>query len=366
MKILLIDDLAEKGWKSILELAVIKETGSIESAINIEEAYIKLNNKYDVIFLDMRLSEADHNVKNVEEYSGFKLLKHIKNEFTSINFSSPIILFTASTKIWNIDKFKEYGVDCFYIKEHPDHIYSSEFSKENLKNLQESFLNLIKEGYKRYIIWKKCIEIINCIDSHKYFKRTDKRFINVKQRIIDKLKLGYGQLFSKQSFIEKNTFEYDKESVSFIIFFSILEEISKGYTDINNTWDGRYKRSTNWKFKNGDFFIEYIDNEICKVNFNKYSELVDFEASEYKYFNDNTINLSDQIFSLIYAYTKDKHSNLIKSFNDLNYFRNKSDYTHSNVQIIFNDNLTTDIKSEESFHKNIEMLNFLFNLLRLA
>lgn len=366
MKILLIDDLADKGWKSILELAVTKERESIETATSQEEAYLKLNDKYDLIFLDMRLSEEDHKVKNVEEYSGFKLLKSIKKEFTSINFSTPIILFTASTKIWNIDKFKEYGVDSFYIKEHPDHIFSNDFSKENLKNLQTDFLNLIKASDKRYNIWEKCNEIIDCIESHKYFKTTDKRLINVKQRIIDKLKLGYGQLFSKQSFIEKKTFEYDKESVSFIIFFSILEEISKGYTDINNTWDGRYKRSTNWKFKNGDYFIEYINNEICKVNFNKYDELVDFETSEYKYFNNNTINLSDQIYSLIYAYTKDKHSNLIKSFNDLNYFRNRSDYTHSDVQIIFNEYLTTDIKSEESYQKNLEMINFLINLLRLA
>ncbi|GEM51956.1 hypothetical protein EB1_17460 [Empedobacter brevis NBRC 14943 = ATCC 43319] len=365
MKILLIDDLSDKGWKSILELAVTKEKGSIDSASTIEDAYLKLNNKYDLIFLDMRLSEEDHKVKNVEDYSGFTLLKHIKKEFASINFSTPIILFTASTKIWNIDKFKEYGVDSFYIKEHPDHIYSKDFSKENLKNLQKSFIKLMETNKRRYLIWSKCIEIIDLLDTHKYFKIEDKRLQNVKQRILDKLKLGYGLLFSNQNYMEKKIFQYDKESISFIIYFSILEEISKAYTDISFTWDQRYRRSTNWKFKNGEYFIEYIENDICKVNFKNKSESIDFETSEFIYFENRLIPLSDQIYSLIYAYTKEKDYYLISDFKKLNEFRNKSDYTHSDVQCIFTLNLITNIKTNNSFQKIFEMLEFINSILKL-
>ncbi len=114
MKILLIDDLADKGWKQVLEKAVTKTP--IEAATNIQEAKEKLKEKYDLIFLDMRLNETDHTNHKVEEYGGFKLLQEIRGDFRNVNFPTPIILITASNKIWNIDKFKEYGVDFYYTK----------------------------------------------------------------------------------------------------------------------------------------------------------------------------------------------------------------------------------------------------------
>ncbi|WP_454938974.1 response regulator [Capnocytophaga gingivalis] len=120
MKILLIDDLALRGWKQVLEKAVTQT--SIDVVENIEKAKEKLKEKYDLIFLDMRLGEEDHKKTDVKEFGGFKLLKEIKSDFRNTNFSTPIILITASNKIWNIDKFKEYGVDFCYIKEHPNYV----------------------------------------------------------------------------------------------------------------------------------------------------------------------------------------------------------------------------------------------------
>lgn len=366
MKILLIDDLSEKGWKSILELAVTKERESIEIASNTEEAYFKLNNKYDVIFLDMRLSEEDHKVKNVEEYSGFKLLKHIKKEFTSINFSTPIILFTASTKIWNIDKFKEYGVDSFYIKEHPDHIFSEDFSKENLKNLQTDFLNLLTLGKFRENVWNFCTLILNTLNENKYFNSQGTRDQKIKKRIQDKVKLGYGHLFVSITKLEKDLLLFDKEALSFIIFWSILEEISKGFTEFNATWNAKYERAGSWKFRNKQFFIEYIPSENhCIINYDSFNKKSNQIKEDNKYYN-GVINLSEQIYSLLYAYSdKENFEILSKQFKNINSYRNKVDYIHSSELNIFTKDLFDVSEISLKQNKILEVLEFINSILKL-
>jgi len=79
-KILLIDDLADKGWEQVLEETVTKNP--IDIAENIEKAKEKIKEKYDLIFLDMRLGETDHkSTLQVEDFGGFNLLKEMKNDF---------------------------------------------------------------------------------------------------------------------------------------------------------------------------------------------------------------------------------------------------------------------------------------------
>ena len=86
MKILLIDDLALRGWKQVLEKAVTQTP--IEIAENIKDAKERLKEKYDLIFLDMRLGEKDHKNADVKEFGGFKLLEEIKSDFRKTNFIS--------------------------------------------------------------------------------------------------------------------------------------------------------------------------------------------------------------------------------------------------------------------------------------
>ena len=86
MKYLLIDDLAESGWKTILEKAVIKEDGSLDIATSFDAAVEKIKNVWNFIFLDLRLSEHDHNVGSIEHYTGFKILKEIRKGFNARAF----------------------------------------------------------------------------------------------------------------------------------------------------------------------------------------------------------------------------------------------------------------------------------------
>ncbi len=79
MKILIIDDKANYGWKQLITKMFPFQGISIDTALDYDSALNQIENKYDIIFLDVRLSAEDHDNKNVVEFSGFKILKVIKN-----------------------------------------------------------------------------------------------------------------------------------------------------------------------------------------------------------------------------------------------------------------------------------------------
>ena len=353
-RVLLIDDLALNGWKQVLERALTPVLTPIEIAANVEEAIERLKEKYDLIFLDMRLGRIDHENNNVEEFGGFKILQEIKRDFKNINFSTPIILITASNKIWNIDRFKEYGADFYYVKEHPDYIYSKNYSIENFKRLKNDFKRGKEYGERRYEIWKLCKGIIERIEQHPYFMDQDERYSNVKKRIIDKIKLGYYYLFKESTEMEKEKLLANNESIAFIIFWSILEEIVKGYTDIDETWneEEEYKRKDNWKFRNNNFFIQdgkNITDPNNKEDYNIY------------------VNLSTQVEGLISCYIEDpSKQNFYKEakFRKINKYKNHIDYIHSSVLNIFTKELIEDKNVEECFKKNKEILTFIKDILK--
>jgi CheY-like chemotaxis protein len=374
MKYLLIDDLAESGWKNVLEKSVVKVDNSIDVATSYESALKKINKSWDIIFLDLRLSEHDHSVANIEDYSGFKILKEIRKSFNEINFCTPIILITASNKVWNIEVMRDNGIEGFYIKEHPDYKFDKKTSRKNLENLQSSFLYLKEIGFKRRVIWELCNSIISQLEIHSYFKTKDNTYANIKERITDKIKLGYTQLFKAQTGFEKSILPGYNESFSFIIFWSILEEITKGFTNILETWNQFYHRNTNWKFRNAEYFIERTDDAIVlnyfreSSRFRRERKTYDESTGEFKkYYGDLPINLSEVVYSLLAAYSIDDNSfkKLCDLFKPLNKYRNDNDFIHSSVFNIANKKLITENAIKEAYLKNTEILKFIKMVLDL-
>jgi CheY-like chemotaxis protein len=375
MKYLIIDDLVNKGWKSVIEKVIIRNDHILDSAMTFDEAMLKLNSKYELVFLDIRLTEEDHSKHDIKSYSGYKILSRLRSNFSEVNYCTPIILITASNKIWNINALMEQGADGFYIKEHPDFNYKVEWSRENLENFQSRFIELLDVGQKRREIWSLCNEIIDLISSNKYLKSDNKRVTNIRERIIDKLKLGYSELFQTRSTAVTKTLISSNESISFIIFWSILEEISKGFSSPNETWQLNSKRAVNWKFNNGDYFIKYVDSQLI-LNFRRKSGGV--EQGEFTYENnteeynnylpDSIISLSNQIYSLLSAYCNTEYdfNDKAKKFYSLNKYRNEMDFTHGSVNGIFTQPLINDAKSDEAFDKNVEVLSFIRSVLLLS
>ncbi|MBL0078482.1 MAG: response regulator [Bacteroidetes bacterium] len=372
MRILLIDDNANKGWKQIIEKVFPVTDMIVQVALNLQEAENKIEDKFDLIFLDVRLSEQDHNVTNPTEYSGYKILEKIKNNFLNMNFATPIILITATNKIWNVDAFRNYGIDGYYIKEHPNYVFDKETSKQNYNNLKTKFIELKAIGQKRNDIWKLSKDIIDKISKHSYFKE-NKKYENVKDRIIDKLKLGYDYLFKEPNELEKKVLKTNNEAIAFIIYWSILEEIVKGYSEYKNWKSPDYTFSGNWKFRNTEYFIER-DNDTIEVNISKdirgnwVSQGVQENANiiDFKYINGK-INLSEQVYSLLAAYQRDNQQfqSLSNGFNSINSFRNKIDFIHSKIKNIYERPLINEKDSTEQYDFCIKQLTFVKNILSL-
>lgn len=368
MKILLIDDKANEGWKQLLQKVFPIPGMMIETATDFKTAMNKISDKYDLIFLDVRLNSQDHENHIVEEFSGYKILKEIKKKFLSENFATPIILLTASNKIWTIDAFRNYGVDGYYIKEHPDNIFDRETSRQNYNNFKENFKRLIRIGNKRNEIWNLSKEIIDKISTHNYFQG-DKRYENVKSRIIDKLKLGYVYLFKEQSIIEKDLLKTNNESLAFIIYWSILEELVKGFTDINSTWNSvTYERKVNWKFRNKDYFIENRNDGNININYSNKTKTYKKEITSYKIdeFNYKRPFLSQQVNALLASYAdSQKFKKLSSDFTSINEFRNEIDFIHSQIKTIFEKQLIREENLKNAYDKCINVLSFISDILEL-
>ncbi|MCL5028477.1 MAG: response regulator, partial [Bacteroidetes bacterium] len=83
----------------------------------------------DVILLDLRLFPAYDELHrhDVEKMSGALLLKMLREEYLGI----PIIVTTASNKVWTYAKLIELGADAYWIKEGLDEKYDVNDSKSN-------------------------------------------------------------------------------------------------------------------------------------------------------------------------------------------------------------------------------------------
>lgn len=99
---------------------------------------------FDLIMLDLRLMpEEDIYIEEIRGLSGAILLQAIRKKFKAL----PIIMTTASNKVWSYEQVINLGADGYWIKEGLDLNYSN---KETLAN---------------YI---KLIELITKVTSHKY------------------------------------------------------------------------------------------------------------------------------------------------------------------------------------------------------
>lgn len=372
MRILLIDDNANNGWKQVIEKVFPFPDIKLVVALNSHEAEIKLEDKFDLILLDVRLSEKDQETTEPTKYSGFKLLEKIKQEFININFSTPIILMTATNKIWNLEVFRNYGVDGYYIKEHPDYVFDKEMSKQNYNNLKRKFIELKSVGKNREEVWNLSKEIIEKISEHSYF-RENKKYVNIKNRIVDKLKLGYNYLFKEHTELDKEVLTTNNEAIAFIIYWSILEEIVKGYSKDSNWIPPDYTFSGNWRFRNNEYFIYKNETQI-EVNISKEkngnflpgSIQATKDTIDGKYINGK-INLSEQVYSLLAAYVKDdqQFKELSRKFSRVNAFRNNVDFIHSKIRNIYEKPLIGKHDSDEQFDFCIEQLKLLNIILSL-
>lgn len=152
-KVLYIDDEAEKGWYEIfctifcdvnkLDLDYLcDEFKSKKRDEIIEMSFQKIiEENIDLVILDFRLHKDDFENGNLEDITGFKILKKIKE----YNKGIQVVIFSATNKIWNLQALQEAGANGFIIKESPENSIDPEFTKQSI----ESFISLTEENLSR-------------------------------------------------------------------------------------------------------------------------------------------------------------------------------------------------------------------------
>ena len=131
-KILLINDLAEKGWKPILSRMIYgrskdKNLGALQIHTKVEEGKKVFDfdqtqtglddaikkHKPHLVLLDLRLNDEEGK-KRLEDLGGYKLLTYLKSHPSFKGL--PVIMFTASSSAENTKKLLAAGAEAVWTK----------------------------------------------------------------------------------------------------------------------------------------------------------------------------------------------------------------------------------------------------------
>ena len=358
MKVLLIDDNAYRGWKVLLEKSL--NIQSIQIATDYDEAKNALEKKHHLIFLDMRLSADEKNHVKVSDYASYKLIRKIRSDFSDLNFSTPIILFSAAHETWKVKEFLEMGADAVYTKEHPSFGYDAETSRMNFKTLKEEVSKLIASEKQKNEIWSLSQEISKKIANHRYTENKD--YHNVSKRINDKIKLAYKIFFSAERQYESEALFSNSASVGAIIYFSIGEEITKLFTERRQNLE--YYSKSEWRYRNREYLIEKSSGQSSDPSWIYLEKGNRSPSDEYPL---KAKTLSNQMYGLIssFAQCPNKRKALRSQWRQINERRNENQFIHSNIKSIYNSPLVWKKSQVEDFDSCIMTLKFYLEILSL-
>lgn len=158
VRVLQIDDQAEQGWAEIFQYIIYRGILSPNFRYLVpSKSYVnEIGNFYEeknedntlkkdcvkkviedfnpsLILLDFRLFDETNRSIDIENVSGKILLEKIRHDFKSI----PVIMTSASNKIWTYEKLIKLGADGFWIKEGLDEQRTVSETVENYKRFLE-------------------------------------------------------------------------------------------------------------------------------------------------------------------------------------------------------------------------------------
>ena len=313
-KALLVDDNAGSGWSELLghilksKVIIPGKVCSIDSICTFEDA-MNFNDyiKYDLVFLDLRLLKEEdkiYEINNIGDFTGTKVLSKIKNTNKGIQ----VIIFTASNKVWNIEKLLEIGANGYYIKESPEYIQNDVFSKENYNELLITIKKALILKYLRKVdtIQKKCIDYIainkpSRINSYQSFYN----------RTIASFEIAY-QLLSK------TTVDPKYYNLAFLTYFQIIED----YVGQREN----FQRISNRECYVGASRIRVIDDStgslIWKLTYKQDRTNGDyFEILDEAKINEVSIQTLAKV-SFVLAFKFNKNNVYLRKWSNLNNIRN--------------------------------------------
>ena len=154
-RIIYVDDMAEEGWASVLRRMIYgnntknynlltsicpQKEDTPESIVQkIQEANI---NEADMLILDLRLKD-ERGYFEPSELSGFRVLELLQEKI----FSCPILIITASNKVWSLKKAFDGNVVSFWIKASMEQYDNDKAFVQNYIDLVELIYSLTSEKW---------------------------------------------------------------------------------------------------------------------------------------------------------------------------------------------------------------------------
>ncbi|MBD3842860.1 MAG: response regulator, partial [Campylobacterales bacterium] len=149
-KVLLIDDEWNKGWSDIISQSLDSDKIEFDCfEYDFKDKtkfslYMQIQNKIktfdpDVVVLDLRLSQTDHENEDIENYTGIKILQKIHE----INAGIQVIMLTATSKSTILEKLYEKKILGYIKKEHPN-----DSAVDTVENVNK-FVGLVDKGLGR-------------------------------------------------------------------------------------------------------------------------------------------------------------------------------------------------------------------------
>ena len=234
-KILYIDDEKDKGWNELF--CALFYDGIINKVEDYEsfgtefkelekDEIIKLSvNKakdFDLVILDFRLTEDDFYETDPKKITGYQILEGIKAHNKGIQ----VVVFSATNKVWNLQALQDAGADGFIVKESPENIIDKYFTVESLKNVTTIIDSCFKYKFLKNIFHTSKDLEIQLRDRINYKKRTDflpKEFVD---EVLKWLQISNFNLAVNKSELGITT--------SFILYFSLIENIANRLIDVDN------------------------------------------------------------------------------------------------------------------------------------
>ena len=303
-KILFIDDEIEKGWGVIFKKICSNKTLEVfgsefkdwPTEKIISESFEKAKN-CNIVILDLRLSDEDFDQVDITKITGYQILKKIKGHNAGIQ----VIIFSASNKTWNLQALQAEKADGFIIKESPENSVDKKFTSQSISSIYKSIdicldYAFVRNFYDKFLILKENLE------KRKKDKNLPKEFVD---EYLKWLEFGINNIIKYKS--------NDGNVLSFIMFFSVLENISTRLIDVENpesTSESLFK----FKFRRNNNYLK---------NFEWVSSINSYSKTNYDLVCSRNINWNQKIFNVLDVLGCD-----IKNINYL--VEKRNDIIHSN------------------------------------
>jgi CheY-like chemotaxis protein len=267
-KVLYIDDDADKGWYGIfckilfdinkLDLCYLDEEFNSKTPDEIIKISIDtiLREEIDLVILDLRLHPNDFKSSSIDEITGMRLLKQIK----FINPGIQVIVFSATNKIWNLQALQLAKADGFITKESPENSNDNIFTYKVISNFCKVIEKSLDLRYLKSFYGE--VRIVSEILLKKVKKNElPKDFV---EEYLKWLEFSINNLLKYKS--------NEGNIVSFLMFFSVLENLANRIIDIDNPekfdefFKHKYRRNNTYlkyfnKNDNGSYSRTAYDNE---------------------------------------------------------------------------------------------------------